>query len=458
VGLFKQSTAVNVTVLMIDSADHVTGKTGLSAGLTIYATKAGGTPGLITPTVTELDSTNVKGLYKLALTTGHTDTLGELQIHVTATGADPTDITHQVIAADLGDSVRLGLTALPNAAAGASGGLPLAADASGRVDVLKINGTSQTARDIGASVLVGDKTGFSLSAGGVQAIWDALSAALTTANSIGKRIVDNLDAAITSRLSSGGYTAPPAAATISAAVVDQALSGHTTAGTVGKALSDAGAAADPAAIAAAVWDEPIADHLDAGSTGESLNAAGSAGDPWTTALPGAYGSGSAGKIVGDNLNAKVGDVKTKTDNLPSDPADESLIISATDAIMSRLGAPAGASVSADVAAAKSDTAAIKTKTDNLPADPADASDIATAFAAVPTANENADALLNRVDGIETDYTVREAMRLMLASLAGKLSGAATLSVTIRDVNDTKNRISATVDTNGNRTAVTLDPS
>lgn len=41
----------------------------------------------------------------------------------------------------------------------------------------------------------------------------------------------------------------------------------------------------------------------------------------------------------------------------------------------RLGAPAGASVSADVAA-------VNTKTTNLPPDPADASDIAAAFAAV----------------------------------------------------------------------------
>lgn len=41
----------------------------------------------------------------------------------------------------------------------------------------------------------------------------------------------------------------------------------------------------------------------------------------------------------------------------------------------RVGAPAGASVSADVAAVKGDTAAVKLKTDNLPADPADASDL-----------------------------------------------------------------------------------
>ena len=48
------------------------------------------------------------------------------------------------------------------------------------------------------SVTVSDKTGFSLSSAGVQAIWDALTSALTTSGSIGKRIVDNLNATISS--------------------------------------------------------------------------------------------------------------------------------------------------------------------------------------------------------------------------------------------------------------------
>lgn len=95
-GWLKQSTAVNVTVLMIDSADHYTGKTGLT--LTIYATKAGGTPTAITPTVTQLDATNVKGVYKLVLTTTDTNTLGELQLHVTGTGADQADFKWQITA------------------------------------------------------------------------------------------------------------------------------------------------------------------------------------------------------------------------------------------------------------------------------------------------------------------------------------------------------------------------
>ena len=50
------------------------------------------------------------------------------------------------------------------------------------------------------------------------------------------------------------------------------------------------------------------------------------------------------------LEATSQSIKGKTDNLPSDPADQSLIITATDAVMTRLGAPAGASIAADIAA------------------------------------------------------------------------------------------------------------
>jgi hypothetical protein len=57
--------------------------------------------------------------------------------------------------------------------------------------------------------------------------------------------------------------------------------------------------------AANVWDEALAGHLGVGSTGAALNAAGGAGDPWSTLIPGAYGAGTAGKILGDNINATI---------------------------------------------------------------------------------------------------------------------------------------------------------
>jgi hypothetical protein len=88
-----QSTAFNRPVFMVDSSDHVTGKTGLS--LTITASKDAGSFSSITPTVTEL----ANGWYKLALTSTHTDTLGALALHITATGADPLDFADQVVAA-----------------------------------------------------------------------------------------------------------------------------------------------------------------------------------------------------------------------------------------------------------------------------------------------------------------------------------------------------------------------
>jgi hypothetical protein len=88
-------------------------------------------------------------------------------------------------------------------------------------------------------------------------------------------------------------------------------------------------------IADQVWDELLSGHTGVGSTGAGLSAAGAAGDPWSTLIPGSYGAGTAGKIVGDNVNAtissrasqtsldtlddvvdtEVGAIKTKTDQL-----------------------------------------------------------------------------------------------------------------------------------------------
>ena len=76
-----------------------------------------------------------------------------------------------------------------------------------------------------------------------------------------------------------------------------------------------------------------------------------------------------------------------------------------------------------------------------------------------TINAIADGLLDRADGVEpasagTERTVREALRLILSACAGQVAGASGTTITIRDTNDTTNRITATVDSDGNRTAVT----
>lgn len=73
-------------------------------------------------------------------------------------------------------------------------------------------------------------------------------------------------------------------------------------------------------------------------------------------------------------------------------------------------------------------------------------------------NSVADALLDRASGVETGVTLRQGQRVMLSAMAGKADGLAGTTVHYRDQADGKNRITATVDSSGNRTAVTLDAS
>lgn len=60
------------------------------------------------------------------------------------------------------------------------------------------------------------------------------------------------------------------------------------------------------------------------------------------------------------------------------------------------------------------------------------------------------------EAVDGTTTARESSRLWNAALAGKASGLGTTSATFRDLADTKNRIVATVDADGNRSAVTRD--
>lgn len=78
------------------------------------------------------------------------------------------------------------------------------------------------------------------------------------------------------------------------------------------------------------------------------------------------------------------------------------------------------------------------------------------FIDVPASNEADAVLLDSV--MEGGLTFVQSMRVQNAAAAGKLSGAATTTVLIRDLADTRNRIAATVDATGNRSAITLDTS
>lgn len=83
-----------------DSSDHTTRKTGLSS-FTVYRSRNGGTAtAYTTPTVTELSSSNMPGLYALLLDEDTTIASGsdseEYAVHITASGMDPVTRTLEI--------------------------------------------------------------------------------------------------------------------------------------------------------------------------------------------------------------------------------------------------------------------------------------------------------------------------------------------------------------------------
>lgn len=168
------------------------------------------------------------------------------------------------------DAVRLGLTALPNAAANATGGLM----------TVKRGGTAQAGAASSITLDAGASSSDDFYIGDVVQIISGTGAGQSriVTDYVGSTKVATVDSAWTTNPASGSVFA----------LIPQGIVGVTEAD-----------------VAEAVLDATASSHNTAGTIGNKINSAGSAGDPWSTALPGSYGSGTAGKIVGDNLNATV---------------------------------------------------------------------------------------------------------------------------------------------------------
>jgi hypothetical protein len=54
-------------------------------------------------------------------------------------------------------------------------------------------------------------------------------------------------------------------------------------------------------LANVIWDEPIAGHLTAGTTGKALSDAGGSGNPWSTPITGNTEAGTFGELVAKKL-------------------------------------------------------------------------------------------------------------------------------------------------------------
>ena len=79
----------------------------------------------------------------------------------------------------------------------------------------------------------------------------------------------------------------------------------------------------------------------------------------------------------------------------------------------------------------------------------------TAIGTLTTSERNAaaDALLDRANSIETGKTLRQALKIIAAILAGKVSGAGTNTEIFRAIDDSAARATVTADASGNRSEI-----
>jgi len=457
------STDRKIGFVAVDSTDLKTRETGLTT-FTVYRSRNGGVAtAMTTPTVAELDATNMPGVYTLLLDEDTTLTAGndseEMILHISQASMAPVTRTVEIYRPETTEGNTLDVTS--TGAAGVDWG-----NVENQSTSVTLSGTT-----VGTTTTNTDMVGTdnALLAASAPTNFGDLAITLTT----GKVTVGTNDDKTGYALSAAGVDA----------IWDEAQSGHTTAGTFGYYLDQQvslAIAPTAASVADAVWDETLSDHLTAGSTGNALNAAGSAGDPWATAIPGAYGAGTAGKILGDNIDAAI---SSRSSHAAADVWDvttsghvtagtfgeqcktdiDAILVDTSTTLDTHMvdikgtgfvkdthslvniegyvdliddGTSGLAKIATDVAAVLVDTG-----TDGVVV----AAASKTGYALSAT---GADLVL--VDG----KTLPASIQIIAAACAGKVSGAGSGTEVFKGLDGATTRATVTVDASGNRTAVT----
>ena len=391
----QNDTSHPIDILMVSSTDHVSPLTG--ATLTVTLSKNGAAFAAAAGAVAEIGS----GIYKLTPTAADTGTLGELAVHATATGGDPSDQIRQIVAFNPYDLTRLGLSALPNAAPNTVSGLrsPVAAA-----------GTAQA----------GAASSITLAAGS-SAVTDFYQGDVV-------QIISGTGAGQARTIT--GYNGSTLVATVSRAWATQP---------------------DATSVYAV-----LADPFPAVDTNLAVTA-GTAPDPLATAVPGAYAAGTAGNIIGN-----VATVSQIAASILTTPANK-LATDASGRVT--VGSIVNGAIAAATFAANALDAVWSTVTRTLTTDPWATSlpgSYASGTAGnivgnnSPSAQAIADAVMD-AENVETGLTFRQWLRLTGAVLLGKTSGSPLGTVFRAAVSDVKVRVTSADDVNGNRTSITYDP-
>ncbi len=185
-----------IPIWLVDATDGIAAETGVTG--TPRIAKNGVSSAAATASIVQVDVTNMPGLYYLELTAAELDTLGQVFVSFKTAATAQWHGIITVVDYDPFDTVRMGLTALPNAAAEAAGGLYTRGTGAGQISQQtngQIDVNLERVRNAVLNALVGSRMDSSV---GAMAA-DVITAAAIAAGAIGVSEAPNLDAAITSR-------------------------------------------------------------------------------------------------------------------------------------------------------------------------------------------------------------------------------------------------------------------
>jgi len=246
----------------------------------------------------EVDATNLPGIYEIQIADARYNVSNSTQLIVAiqCTGVAPVYVEYQLVLVDLMDTVRFGLTALPNVASGSAGAIITSGTGTAQLSTTSGNVTVATNND---------KTGYSLT----QAFPANFSSlAITVGGAVTAGTVSDKTGYSLSGSQTFSTTGSVGSVTGSVGSVTGTVTANTTQ-LAGQTVTAAAGVTFPSSVssltAANVWQTDISGYTTAGYAGTYLKGAGSSGDPWSTAIPGSYGVGTAGYIVGTNLNATI---------------------------------------------------------------------------------------------------------------------------------------------------------
>jgi len=500
-----------VFFVAVDSTDLKTRETGLTTFTVYRARDIGAATLMTTPTVAELSAANMPGVYSLLLDEDMTIAAGndseEMVFHITQAAMAPVSRTIELYRPKitLGETV----TAL-NGAADADierlqGSLIATPTVVGvlEVDVTHWLGTAAATPavagvpEVDLTHIAGALVNTTLAQLGVNVVNAAAVAWGSGAITAGVIAADAIGAS---------ELAADAVAEIADAVWDEDATGHQTLGTFGQAIGD------PIADTNTIFKAVVTDAAGA-TVGVDVVAVQADTDNIQTRLPAALVSGRMDSDVGAMQAGTVTATVIATGAIDADAIAADAIGAselAADAVAEiadavwdedatghqtggtfgqAIGDPVldtntifkatvtdatGATVGVDAAAILADTGtdgvvlaagAITTTTFGagaidaaaIAANAIGASEIAAdAIGASELAADAVDEILDDTIGDGT-ITVRQALRILVAGMSAKLSGAATTTITIRNVADTADVIVATVDADGNRSATTVTP-